>query len=64
MVVPKPWWNPSFEKLALNLDSGQATLKSAAKATPNPPPTAAPCITAIIGFVVLNNLTAWSYKSA
>ena len=47
--MPNPWWNPSLAKLQLNRVSGLATRKSAASASPSPPPTAAPCTAATIG---------------
>ena len=48
--MPNPWWNPSRAKLQLNRVSGLATRKSAESASPRPPPTAAPCTAATIGF--------------
>ena len=57
--MPKPGWKPSLTKLAVNLASGEATRKSATRASPSPAPTAAPCTAATIGFSAENSLTAW-----
>ena len=47
--MPKPWWNPSRAKLAVNRLDGAATRKSAASARPSPPPMAAPWTAATSG---------------
>ncbi len=57
-VNPKPGWKPSFTKLAVNRASGEAMRISATIASPNPAPTAAPCIAATMGNSVENSLTA------
>ena len=59
----KPWCRPILAKLALNLDCGLATLKSAEQASPRPPPTAAPCTAATTGSGPAKSLSASSYST-
>ena len=47
--MPKPWWKPSRAKLAANRLSGAATRKSPARASPSPPPMAAPWMATTTG---------------
>jgi hypothetical protein len=62
-VRAKPWCRPSRAKFALNLACGLATRKSAAQASPSPPPTAAPWMAATTGVCASNSRAAAAYSS-
>ena len=61
---PKPWWKPSRAKLALKRASGAAIRKSADRASPRPPPIAAPWTAATTGVCVRKIRTAAAYRSS
>ena len=63
-VSAKPWWKPRREKLALNRLCAVATRKSAERASPQPPPMAAPCTAATTGSGAANRHSAALYSAA